>query len=416
MASAGSVENQQLNGAAELLDLAWEIPQRLQGFLQGCDLQPRDYQRRIIETAIRRFAGVPRSAASSGESSGEFIPQRDVELERGAASVLIESPTGSGKTVMGLAIAALLQQVTGARVGWVAMRRNLLTQAVAENHRRGLGVELVPISMFTKEPPAVDLLIVDEAQHDAATSMANLHSTIRPRWTLGLSATPYRSDRVKLCFDHVIRDAGIAVLIEQGFLSQYHHFTVPDHSPQFIAGLLRDEPDRWGKSLVFFHRREQCEELAGLLGAAGVSAEIVTATSNRNRQLEDFATGRTAVLINMAILTEGFDCPDLKTVFCRPSGKGCTIQMAGRVLRKAPDIEHKQIVQCRHTKHPMLRTAMPAEQYLWTENGWRSIHANRRLDELTMIARRRVASAQAELPAMVAMHRNRQRSAWYSRG
>src|SRR6056297_3087924 len=206
MASRGSKESvgdQQLDGSAELLDLAREIPQRLQGFLAGCDLQPRDYQRRIIETAIRRFAGLQQS----GVSAGELAPHFDPEMAWGAASVLIESPTGSGKTVMGLAIAALLQQVTGARVGWVAMRRNLLTQAAAENHRRGFGVELVPISMFTKEPPAVDLLIVDEAQHDAATSMANLHSTIRPRWTLGLSATPYRSDHVKLCFEHVIRDA-----------------------------------------------------------------------------------------------------------------------------------------------------------------------------------------------------------------
>lgn len=106
-----------------------------------------------------------------------------------ASSVLIESPTGSGKTVMGLAIAKLIQAATGARVGWVAMRRNLLSQAQAENQHRGFNADMLPISMFEKQPPTVDLLVVDEAQHDAATSMANLHSQIRPRWTLGLSAT-----------------------------------------------------------------------------------------------------------------------------------------------------------------------------------------------------------------------------------
>ncbi len=56
----------------------------------------------------------------------------------------------------------------------------------------------------------------------------------------------------------------------------------------------------------------------------GVSAEVVTATSDRERQIEDFEAGRTEVLLSMAILTEGFDCPSLQTVFCRPSSKGPT--------------------------------------------------------------------------------------------
>ena len=148
--------------------------------------------------------------------------------------------------------------------------------------------------------------------------------------------------------------------------------------------------------------------------AAGVRSEVVTATSDRERQLDEFEADRIDVLINMAILTEGFDCPKLKTVFCRPSGKGCTIQMAGRVLRACRDVPQKQIVQCRKTPYPMLRLSMPAEQYLWTDDGWRSIRANRRLDEMAMTARRRVASAEVELPKLVAMHRKRNATAWYA--
>jgi hypothetical protein len=224
--------------------------------------------------------------------------------------------------------------------------------------------------------------------------MANLHSQILPKWTLGLSATPYRTDRIKLCFDHVIRDAGIAALIADGYLSQYHHYTIPQHTPEFIAKLLISEAQQWGKSLVFFHRRSECDHLQSLLRAAGVRSDVVTASSDRERQLDD--------------------CPDLKTVFCRPSGKGCTIQMAGRVLRTSHRVPFKQVVQCRHTRHPMLRTAMPAEQYLWTDHGWRSISVNRRLDQMTMLARRRVAQAEVRLPNLVAMHRNRNSRAWYA--
>ncbi|NNE01237.1 MAG: helicase, partial [Pirellulaceae bacterium] len=244
---------------------------------------------------------------------------------------------------------------------------------------------------------------------------ANLHSCIRPTWTLGLSATPYRTDRIKLCFDQVIRDAGIAALISDGYLSAYHHYTIPEHTPQRIANLLLSDPQRWGKSLVFFHRRNECDLLYLLLRQAGVSCEVVTASSNRERQIEDFAAGRVQVLINMAILTEGFDCPELQTVFCRPSGKGCTIQMAGRVLRTCHHVPVKQIVQCQKTPYPMLRTAMPAEQYLWSDDQWRSIRANKRLNEMTQIARKRVARAEVKLPKLVAIHRSRATSAWYSR-
>ncbi|TWU56990.1 Reverse gyrase [Rubripirellula tenax] len=379
--------------------MAGGIGGTLAGLWALSGLQPRDYQSRIIESAIKMFAGQFRVGDRTSPA---------------ASSVLIESPTGSGKTVMGLAAAAFIQRTTGSRVGWVAMRRNLLSQAEAENVLRRFGVKMHLISMFDKDPPPCDLLVVDEAQHDAATSMANLHSKIRPTWTLGLSATPYRTDRIKLCFDQVIRDAGIAALIADGYLSQYHHYTIPEYTPSVVADLLSSDPDRWGKSLVFFHRRVECEELQAMLSNRGIRSEVVTATSNRDRQLVDFVAGRFDVLINMAILTEGFDCPELKTVFCRPSGKGTTIQMAGRVLRTSHRVPKKQVVQCRHTRHPMMRTAMPEEQYLWTDDGWRSIRANARLDEMAMIARRRVAKADVKLPPLIAMHRSRQRHPWFT--
>lgn len=387
MTNAPGFDPGQLKQQAEAIETA------VTDFLAACDVQPRAYQRRIIQSALQMLAG--------------SFPRRDGRASVDASSVLIESPTGSGKTVMGLAIASLLQRITGCRVGWVAMRRNLLAQAAAENARRRFGLQMQTISMFEKNPPDVDLLVIDEAQHDAATSMANLHCQIRPTWTLGLSATPYRSDRIKLCFDQVIRDAGIASLIADGYLSPYHHYTLPYYTPQAIADLLINDPDKWGQSLVFFHRREQCDLLKLLLTQAGVGCEVVTASSNRERQLAEFEAGRLPVLINMAILTEGFDCPELRTVFCRPSGKGCTIQMAGRVLRPCPQVPVKQVVQCRQTPHPMLKTAMAAEQYLWTDSGWRSIRANQQLDHLTQIARRRVAQTTVALPKLVSMHRAR---------
>ncbi len=359
----------------------------------GLDVEVRAYQQRICQKALAYFAGTYRDAQGYQEPP--------------AHSVMVESPTGSGKTVMGLAIARQLQRQHGYRVGWVAMRRNLLVQAQQENQRRGFDVQMRTISMFDKRPPDVDLLVVDEAQHDAATSMANLHCTIRPQLVLGMTATPYRTDRIKLCFDKVIQDAGIHQLIQDGYLSRYHHYTIGHYSPASVAECYLREPDRWGKTLIFFHRLVQCEQCHALLKRAGVRAEVVTAKTNRQRQLAAFAAGELDVLLNMAILTEGFDCPSLKTVFCRPSSRACTIQMAGRVFRQHAALPFKQIVQCRRTRHPFGRTALPEEQYTWSEDGWRALKVNRRIDSISQRARQAIAQCPAELPRLVVQHRQR---------
>lgn len=352
-------------------------------------LEARPYQHRIVTRAVELFTGTARDRADR--------PEAEVD------SVMIESPTGSGKTVMGLAVARRMQTQFGMTVGWAAMRRNLLAQAAAENGRRGFGVDLQPISMFDKRPPRVDLLVIDEAQHDGALSMANLHSFIKPRKILGLSATPFRGDRIKLCFERWIRDAGIHSLIADGYLSPYHHYTIPQYTPEAVAETYAREPQRWGKSLVFFHSMAECRRCQNRLAELGVRAELVTAKTDRERQIADFDAGRVNVMINMLILSEGFDCPTLRTVFCRPSGRLCTVQMAGRALRKHESLPFKQIVQCEQTRHPMPRTAAPAEQYLSSGPGeWRSLKLNARLDAMTRRMQGLIAVSRSTLPKLLA--------------
>ncbi len=348
--------------------------------------EPRPYQARIVRRTLDLFAG--RAFDRRGE------PEPVIH------SVLVESPTGSGKTVMGLAVAAHLQRHHGMRVGWAAMRRNLLAQAAAEN-ARGFGVDLHPISMFDRRPPAVDLLVIDEAQHDGALSMANLHSFIKPKKILGLSATPFRADRFKLCFERSLHDAGIHELIAAGYLSPYHHYTIPQYTPAAVAEAYVRDAERWGKSLVFFHTLEECRSCRHELQQRGVAAELVTAKTDRDRQIGDFAAGRVPVMINMLILSEGFDCPSLRTVFCRPSGRLCTTQMAGRVLRRHPAEPVKNVVQCAATRHPFPRTAPPAEQYLWGEHGWRSLSVNGQIEAMTQRMQSIVAVSRTDLPALL---------------
>jgi superfamily II DNA or RNA helicase len=51
---------------------------------------------------------------------------------------MMESPTGSGKTVLGLALARQLQREFGFSEGWVALRCNLLAQQAGNRHAAGL--------------------------------------------------------------------------------------------------------------------------------------------------------------------------------------------------------------------------------------------------------------------------------------
>lgn len=345
----------------------------IEGLTDGVQLEPRDYQHRVVGRVIEMFAG-------PHVERGQTLPA--------ARSVIVESPTGSGKTAMALLVARWAQR-QGMRVVWSAMRRNLLAQADRENRDRGFGVDLALVSMFDRSPPRGDLLVVDEAQHDATRSMASLHAAVGPVHVLGLSATPYRADRLGLCFERVVRDAGIRQLVLDGHLSPYAHYTIPDYTPQAVAAAWLAEPDRWGRSLVFFRTVAECRACAAVLDAAGVPCEVVTATTDRERQIARFEAGGCTVILSMAVLTEGFDCPTLQTVFCRPSGRGPTVQMAGRVLRRAPGVPLKNVVQCSRTRHPFTATAPAAVQYVAAEQeggpagGWRSIGLNGRVEELS---------------------------------
>src|SRR5690606_17817746 len=138
------------------------------------------------------------------------------------------SPTGSGKTIMGLMTIkdfveehySVFNKKKGKVViNWCAMRRNLLAQAEIENQALFKVANVNYVSMFDHNPPKCDILVFDECQHSCADSAVNIYTASEPKAVLGLSATPYRADRQKLCFHRCVRDAGYRQLIHEGFLA-----------------------------------------------------------------------------------------------------------------------------------------------------------------------------------------------------
>lgn len=337
-----------------------KIEQTLNRIIKKANVEPRPYQYRLAKQTLERW------------------------LIDGLQSVFLVSATGSGKTVTGLLIAKAMEHLTGARTGWTAHRSNLRAQVVAENLKTKIGADLTTISIFDNDPPTgFDLLVDDEGHHSACNSAIHLHNVIKPKYVLGLSATDWRSDNVKLCYQSTIKDAGIGRLIEDGYLSQYDHYTIKTWSPLDVANLYLNDKDRWGQSLMFFHTLAQCEEAHQRLRSQGIRSDLVTGSTDREPQLAAFAQGNTDVIVNCMVLIEGFDAPNLKSVFCRPSCKSVTIQMAGRAFRKYPTIPVKQIVQCDRTRWPFVRTAKPRTQYQQHEDGgWRSLEVNQNIDRV----------------------------------
>ena len=217
------------------------------------------------------------------------------------------------------------------------------------------------------------------------------------------TATPFRTDRVQLSYEKVIRDCGVRFLIEKGYLSPYHQYAIDEWSPKEIAKRFLACPERWGKSVIYFQNQELCHELEQLLRGGGASCAVMlgsTPNARKEEIFDGFDSGAIQVLINIYLLTEGFDAPDLRTAWVRDSGKLCTMQMAGRCLRKDPDDPSKvaQVVQSQNTPFPYARVAKARKEFVLAGDEWRSLEPGAHVDRLIDRVRSTVLNRPMEMP------------------
>jgi len=295
-------------------------------------------------------------------------------VARGRTSVMLESPVGSGKTYMALRVIRGLRERLGrpVRVVWAAPRR-LLVRQVAEANRDFGGEDVHPVTIFERNPPRADLLVLDEAHHEATQSCVLLYERVGAPLALGLSATPLRTDRMKLSFQETVATCSIDRLVREGHLSPFRFHLLPHYDPAIVAECWLSDPARWGKSIAFFPTIRACEEFRALLGAAGVRCEVVTAESDKDAQLEAFASGAAPVVANVSMLTEGFDRPEVGTIFARDATRLPCIQMCGRGLRKAPGKRFCNIVQGAASPYLFERFAPAERSYRMHGGVWLSL-------------------------------------------
>lgn len=307
----------------------------------------------------------------------EAVQRVLTEFWGGRESVLLESPVGSGKTVMGLLVIKKLQEQAAGklRVNWVASRRHILEQTQDLNDSF-FHCDVNMVSVFASNPPRADLVILDEAHHEATQSCLDMYEHTGNARTLGLSATPLRTDRMRLSFQTTVRCCGIQRLINMGVLSPYHSCKLPEWNVELAAEVFCENPERWGKTLVFFQTIRECQAFKRILEGHGIGCEVVTSQSNRDSQLDAFIAGDVQVVANVSVLSEGFDLPELQSVFLRDGSRLPTIQMAGRGLRRAEGKTHCNLVQSSTSPYPVEKIAHPVESFRYMKNKWLSCSGN----------------------------------------
>lgn len=306
------------------------------------------------------------------------------QLRAGKRRPLLVSPTGSGKTVTA---AELVRSAVakGSRVLVVAHLKEIIDQTSAKldlygvphgviqaQHWRRFPNEPVQIAsvqtLVRREFPPADLLVIDEAHHARAGTYAKIIEHYPDAPVVGLTATPWRGDGKGLgeLFDSMVVAATPAELIEQGHLVHFGGFSfeLPDLSGVKVRGSDYDESqlevacnqtkivggivEQWlahaggVRTICFAVGVAHSKSIVERFRQAGVAAEHLDANTpkaEREAILSRLAAGTTRVLSNVAVLTEGWDCPSAACCILACPTKSLVryLQEVGRVLRPHPE-------------------------------------------------------------------------------
>jgi len=315
------------------------------------------------------------------EFQEQIIEQARRHMLAGRKSILILSPTGSGKTVL---TAHMLK--TSADKGMASFfnvhRRELVKQSIRTfamvGVRHGVvsagflddprhAVQICSVQTLVRRyhkmtPPK--LIIWDEAHHIAAAGWAQIFEAFPKSFHIGLTATPERLDGTGLgkWFEVMVQGPTVSWLIEEGFLSPYVlygpstpamdgvHTRMGDFVKSELA-VVMDRPSVTGdaikeytrhaagkRAVIFCNSVEHSKHVVNQFAAAGFRAEHVdgeTPSDLRDCAIKRFESGQTQVLCNVDLFGEGFDLPTLEvSILLRPTQSlALYLQQCGRALR-----------------------------------------------------------------------------------
>lgn len=308
-------------------------------------------------------------------------------------SIMVQMPTGTGKThLLASVIYDHLKEEQGKCVWIVAHRRELVEQIEETVARYGIPkgnerVRVMSIQWLSRHWEDVkderpSLIVIDEAHHALAESYKELWQRYPNAKKLGMTATPCRLNRKGFTdlFDTLITSDSIADFIRQGWLSVFDYVSIRTDSEdqRLINGLEKRGSDgdfqvKEMNSVLNKHPnierlyesvRQYADEKKGIVyaisisharniaayydnkGINAVAIDSKTPATVRKQLVEDFKGGKIQVLVNVDVFSEGFDCPDVEFIqLARPTlSLAKYLQQVGRGLRKTEGKESCMII------------------------------------------------------------------------
>jgi superfamily II DNA or RNA helicase len=218
-------------------------------------------------------------------------------------------------------------------------------------------------------PDAFDYIVVDEFHHAAASTYRRLLDHFEPKFLLGLTATPERTDGgdlLGLCQENLVYRCDLVRGIDQELLSPFEYFGVPDEvdysnipwrsrrfdevelttavSTRTRAQNALEQLRRVGgrRTLGFCCSQQHADFMAEYFRGAGLRVASVHSGSEsdpRSRSLEALGQGDLDIVFAVDMFNEGLDIPSIDTVLMlRPTESSILwLQQFGRGLRKSSD-------------------------------------------------------------------------------
>ena len=229
--------------------------------------------------------------------------------------------------------------------------------------------------MFERD--AFDYIIIDEVHRAGAQSYQDIVDYFKPKFLLGMSATPERSDDFDIyeMFDHNIAyEIRLIQAMEYNLLCPFHYYGITDMTIDGIeiddksefniltselrVDYIIEKINEYGYSgdrihgLIFCSRKDECEKLSQLFNMRGYKTIALTGDSSEEMRqkaidsLESNDKNSLDYIFTVDIFNEGIDIPKVnQVVMLRPTESAIVfVQQLGRGLRKNDSKEYVVII------------------------------------------------------------------------
>ena len=348
--------------------------------------------------------------------------------ENGENKALLISATGTGKTYLSAFDA---YNFNPNKVLFIAHRGKLLVDAQKsfknifgdipssiykgsnkENNCRLIFASIQTLAkqenLRTFKEDEFDYIVVDEAHHSCGETYKRVLNYFKPKFLLGMTATPERMDggNIFSFYDHNIAyEIRLNDALEYNLLCPFHYFGINDFtidgeakdtddfkklvSDQRVK-LVMEKANYYGysgdrvKGLIFVSRLNEAKELSELFNQRGWHTDVISgegSEEDREKKIESLESDELNSLdyiISVDVLNEGVDIPSVnQIIMLRPTQSAIIfVQQLGRGLRKTDSKKYVVVLDfiANYDKSYLIPIALSGDKSYQKENYRRFIN------------------------------------------